>query len=58
VLLVDDNHSLSRLLSMRLTTAGYAVTSVESNEQALAQTPLLQPNLIITDLKMNGVNFC
>jgi two-component system response regulator GlrR len=56
VLLVDDDHSLLRLLSMRLTAAGYAVTAVESAEQALAQIPLLQPHLMITDLQMGGMD--
>ncbi|MGB7933044.1 MAG: response regulator, partial [Gammaproteobacteria bacterium] len=56
VLLVDDDPSLLRLLSMRLTAAGYAVTAVESAEQALAQIPLLQPNLMITDLQMSGMD--
>jgi two-component system response regulator GlrR len=56
VLLVDDNHSLLRLLSMRLMVSGYAVTAVESAEQALAQIPLLQPHLMITDLQMGGMD--
>ena len=41
---------------MRLTAAGYDVTAVESGEQALAQQPLLHPNLIITDLQMEGMD--
>jgi two-component system response regulator GlrR len=56
VLLIDDDHSLLRLWSMRLTAAGYVVTAVESAEQALAQIPLLQPHLIITDLQMSGMD--
>jgi two-component system response regulator GlrR len=56
VLLVDDDPSLLRLLSMRLAAAGYAVTAVESGERALAHIPLLQPHLIITDLQMNGMD--
>jgi len=56
VLLVDDDPGLLRLLSMRLAAAGYAVTAVESGERALAQIPLLQPHLIITDLQMNGMD--
>lgn len=39
---------------MRLTASGYAVTAMESAEQALGQIPLLQPHRIITELKMNG----
>jgi two-component system response regulator GlrR len=56
VLLVDDDHSLLRLLSLRLSTAGYEVSAVESGEQALAQLPLFHPNLIITDLQMDGMD--
>jgi two-component system response regulator GlrR len=56
VLLVDDNRNLLRLLSMRLTASGYAVTAVESAEQALGQIPLLQPHLMITDLQMGGMD--
>ena len=56
ILLVDDDNSLLRLLSMRLTAAGYDVTAVESGEKALAQLPLLQPSLIITDLQMAGMD--
>jgi len=56
ILLVDDDHSLLRLLSMRLTAAGYEVTAAESGEQALAQLPLLHAHLIITDLQMDGMD--
>ena len=56
VLLVDDDHSLLRLLSMRLTAAGYEVTAVEGGEQALVQLPLFNPHLIITDLQMGGMD--
>ena len=56
VLLVDDDRGLLRLLSMRLTAAGYAVTALESAEQALAQIPLVRPHLIVTDLQMDGMD--
>jgi two-component system response regulator GlrR len=56
ILLVDDDRSLLRLLSMRLTAEGYSVQAVESGEQALAQLPLFRPRLIITDLRMSGMD--
>ncbi len=56
VLLVDDDRSLLRLLSMRLMAAGYDVLAVEGGEQALAQLPAFGPDMIITDLKMNGMD--
>jgi two-component system response regulator GlrR len=56
VLLVDDDRGLLRLLSMRLTAAGYLVEAVESGEQALVQLPLFRPHLVITDLQMDGMD--
>jgi two-component system response regulator GlrR len=56
VLLVDDDRSLLRLLSMRLMAAGYEVLAVESGEQALDQLPEFLPHIMITDLKMGGMD--
>jgi two-component system response regulator GlrR len=56
VLLVDDDRSLLRLLSMRLSAAGYSVLAVESGEQALVHYPLFRPDLVITDLRMDGID--
>jgi two-component system, NtrC family, response regulator GlrR len=56
VLLVDDDRSLLRLLSMRLMAAGYDVLGVESGKQALEQLPRYQPDMMITDLKMDGMD--
>jgi two-component system response regulator GlrR len=41
---------------MRLTAAGYLVEAVESGEQALVQLPLFRPQLVITDLQMDGMD--
>lgn len=56
VLLVDDDRSLLRLLSMRLMAAGYDVLAVEGGEQALAQLSAFRPDMMITDLRMNGMD--
>lgn len=56
ILLVDDDHSLLRLLSMRLSAAGYLVEAVDGGEQALVQLPLFNPHLVITDLQMGGMD--
>jgi len=56
VLLVDDDSSLLRLLSIRIAYAGYAVETVESGEQALERLPIFHPHLIITDLRMGGMD--
>jgi len=56
VLVVDDDPALLRLLSMRLSAAGYEVAAVESGEKAVAQIPIFQPHLVITDLRMDGMD--
>ena len=56
VMVVDDDPALLRLLSMRLSAVGYEVAAVESGEKAVAQIPTFQPHLIITDLRMDGMD--
>lgn len=56
ILLVDDDTDLLRLLSIRLAGAGFEVASAESGEEALAQLPVVRPNLVITDLRMSGMD--
>lgn len=56
ILLVDDDRDLLKLISLRLTAAGYAVQTAESGAQALAQLALARPRLVITDLRMEGMD--
>ncbi|OHB25639.1 MAG: two-component system response regulator GlrR [Desulfuromonadaceae bacterium GWC2_58_13] len=56
ILLVDDDTDLLRLLSMRLSAAGYTVTLAESAEQAMAQFLTVRPNIVVTDLRMEGMD--
>lgn len=56
ILLVDDDHGLLRLLSIRLSAAGYEVEAVESGELALNVLPVFRPHLMITDMKMGGMD--
>lgn len=56
ILVVDDDQGLLRLLSLRLTASGYAVAAAESGEQALELMLEFRPHLIITDLKMDGMD--
>ncbi len=56
ILLVDDDPGLLRLLSMRLQGSGYTVDAVDSGEKALASFQAAQPNLVITDLRMGGMD--
>ena len=56
VLLVDDDRDLLQLIAMRLTAAGYAVTAVESGEAALAALSVSRPQVVVTDLRMAGMD--
>jgi len=56
ILAVDDDPDLLRLLTIRLKSAGYDVTAVESAEKALAQLSVARPHLVVTDLRMSGMD--
>src|SRR5690348_6973027 len=56
VLLVDDDKDLLQLIAMRLTAAGYAVTAVASGEAALSSLAVARPEVVVTDLRMEGMD--
>ena len=56
VLLIDDDKDLLQLIAMRLTAAGYAVTAVESGAAALAALAVSRPQVVVTDLRMQGMD--
>ena len=56
VLLVDDDKDLLQLIAMRLTASGYGVTAVESGEAALASLAVARPQVVVTDLRMHGMD--
>jgi len=56
ILLVDDDPDILKLVSLRLSAAGYGVQAVDSGEKALASLAASRPELIITDLKMGGMD--
>jgi two-component system response regulator GlrR len=56
ILIVDDDIDLIRLLTFRLQGAGYRVESADSAERALAKLSVSVPHLVITDLRMGGMD--
>jgi two-component system response regulator GlrR len=56
ILLVDDDRDILKLVSLRLSAAGYSVQTAESGAQALAQLAAARPRLVITDLRMEGMD--
>ena len=56
ILLVDDDPDLLKLISLRLTSAGYHVRTADSGETALAALAVARPASVITDLRMPGID--
>ncbi len=54
LLVVDDDADMLRLLTMRLTAAGYRVTAVTSAEAALTELQLHRPQLVLSDVRLPG----
>lgn len=56
LLLVDDDPDLLKLLSIRLRASGFAVLMASSGQQALSMVAAERPDLVITDLRMAGLD--
>lgn len=56
ILVVDDDGDLRKLLRLRLASSGYEVATVASGEEALAALPGFRPQLVVTDLRMEGMD--
>jgi two-component system response regulator GlrR len=56
LLLVDDDADMLRLLTMRLTAAGYRVSTAMSAEAALNQLAVERPALVLSDVRLPGMD--
>ncbi len=56
VLLVDDEEDLLRLWKLRLESQGYEVSTALSGEEALAKLSVIKPDVVLTDLRMPGID--
>lgn len=56
ILIVDDDPALLRLLSLRLREEGHEPIEAPSGEAALARLDQALPQLVITDLRMGGMD--
>ena len=56
VLVVDDDPDLLKLLALRLAATGYSPQTAESGERALAVIAVSRPDVVVTDLKMGGMD--
>lgn len=56
IMVVDDSPTERHFLGELLTKNGYAVVTAESGEEAVARAKEYQPDLIIMDVVMPGLN--
>ncbi len=56
ILLVDDDPDLLKLISLRLVSSGYRVRTADSGETALAALAIARPAIVVTDLRMPGID--
>lgn len=56
ILVVDDDHSLRRVIQVQLEQAGYQVAAAEDGSSALAVMEGSPQDLVITDLRMTGMS--
>jgi two-component system, NtrC family, response regulator GlrR len=56
ILVVDDDADIVRLISIRLQASGYQVETASSAEQALGLAAAGKFHLVITDLRMGGMD--
>ncbi|MGL5513197.1 MAG: response regulator, partial [Sporomusa sp.] len=56
ILIVDDEDSVRKLLSAVLQREGYHVVCAGSGEEALSKCKIIQPDLIIMDIRMPNID--
>jgi len=56
ILIVDDDPTLLRLLGILMREEGFRTLSAGSGEEALALLAVETPNLLVTDLRMSGMD--
>lgn len=56
ILLVDDEESIQLLYRDELEEEGYEIHSALTGEEALAELDIVNPDLIILDINMPGMN--
>ncbi|MDP1931155.1 MAG: sigma 54-interacting transcriptional regulator [Gammaproteobacteria bacterium] len=56
ILLVDDDADLLHLISVRLKANGFDINAVNSAETALTRLSVFRPHVVVTDLRMPGMD--
>ena len=56
ILIVDDEEKIRRILALLLKGRKHQVTEAASGEEALEIAPELQPDLVLLDIQMSGID--
>ncbi len=56
VLWIDDNSSLRKLAQRALTKTGFECVTASSGEEAISMMDYIEPDLILLDIEMPGMN--
>ncbi|RZL04741.1 MAG: response regulator transcription factor, partial [Rubrivivax sp.] len=56
LLMIEDDARLAQMVIEYLSQSGFAVTHANDGEQGLEQLQLIQPELVILDLMMPGMD--
>ena len=56
ILLVDDEEGIRKVLGISLSDSGYNVVTAENGEQALSLFKKIKPSIVLTDIKMPGMD--
>lgn len=56
ILVVEDERDILELITYNLTKENYAVTGISSGEEALREIPRANPDLIVLDLMLPGLD--
>jgi two-component system response regulator VicR len=56
ILVVDDEPSVTKLLSMLLTSEGYEVITARTGEECLRKIETTKPDLVIMDMMLPGMD--
>lgn len=56
VLLIDDDADLLHLIGLRLKANSFEVLSLDTAEKALAQLTIFRPHVVVTDLRLPGMD--
>lgn len=56
LLLIDDEESIRRVLSLSLKSDGHEVTTAQNGEEGLKAFQEVSPDIVLTDLKMPGMD--